>query len=136
MALLDRLIRQFDLENLAERVPVGHPVETERVDQQVHIQRLQPFAKQPQLSPAAQGLPQPFQDFAVHRLDGVGALDVLGVVDIFDADDAHEIHILVVVIEGKFHQPADRLTRLQGGEVHARFSVADITVELLQHLDV
>ena len=102
----------------------------------MHVQRLQPCAEKPHFSASTQGFPKPLENFAIHRLDRMRALYVLGVVDIFDADDAHEIHILVVVIESEFHQPANRLTRLQGSEVHAGFGVADIAVELLQHLDV
>ncbi|MNO79680.1 hypothetical protein D3C76_708570 [compost metagenome] len=61
------------------------------------------------LNATAQGVAQGLQHQAAHFANGRRLLDVLAIVDVFGADDAHEIDVAVMVIEGELHQPADRL---------------------------
>ncbi|MCY1176238.1 hypothetical protein D9M73_165020 [compost metagenome] len=56
--------------------------------------------------------------------------------NVLDTDDAHEIDVAVMVIEGELHQPPNRLDGRQFSQVQPVFGIADIAVELLQHLDV
>ncbi|MNG29676.1 hypothetical protein D3C84_1151470 [compost metagenome] len=69
MPLLDRFIRQVDLKDLTERLAIGHPVKTERTDQQMHIQRLEAGTEHTLFSAAPQDHAQGIEDGIGHRLD-------------------------------------------------------------------
>ncbi|MNP29120.1 hypothetical protein D3C76_1221300 [compost metagenome] len=136
MTRLERCVFEINLEDLAKGMAVRHPVEAERTDQQVYVQRLQALTEDPLGSPAAQDLVQRIEHGLVHRANDRRALHILAVMHVLVADDTHEIDVAIMVIEGELHQPANALTRLQFSQVQAALGVADITVELLQHLDV
>lgn len=57
MTLLDRHIGQLDLEDLTDGVAVRHSIETERGDQQVHVQRVESVTEHALQGPAAQNAP-------------------------------------------------------------------------------
>lgn len=114
-------------------VAIGHPVEAERTDQHVHVERLQPGAEHPFRFAAAENLGDALDDRAVDALHQFAAGDVLALVDVLDADDAHEIHVPVVVVEAELHQLLHRLGRRQRAQPQGALDTADVAVELLQH---
>src|SRR5450830_169896 len=71
-----------------------------------------------------------------HRANHRRLLDVGAVVDVFDADNAHEIDIAVMVVEGELHKALDGLQWFQLGQLQLTFCSPDVAVEFLEDFNV
>ena len=100
------------------------------------IQRIDSGTKYLLFNATAQDVLQRMNDGVVHGFDPLRSPDVFTFVDIFDADNPHKVHMLIVVIERERHQPPNGLNGLKLIEVQQVFSAANLAVELLQHLNI
>jgi hypothetical protein len=105
-------INQVDVEDCAERVLVGHSEEAERADDHVHVDGLRP-------APERTSRIAPLQNAGGNRHSGGVELgerrrprDELGAVHVLDRDQADEVLMRLVMIEGQLGQRADGRDRV------------------------
>jgi hypothetical protein len=62
--------------------------------------------------------------------------DMASVMDIFDADQADEIGVRLLIVEGKFDHPAHGVGWREAGQIKFLLDTADVAVNLLEHREV
>ncbi|MOA01776.1 hypothetical protein D3C78_1211980 [compost metagenome] len=112
---------------------VGDAEEAERADQQVQVARLDAGTEDAGGHAAVEDFRHFGEDRLVQRADHLRLGQVRGVVDVLDADQADEVDVAVVVLEGELDHAAQCRLRVQLVELERRFGGADVAVELLQH---
>src|SRR5580692_5154344 len=111
-------VEQVDAEDRAEAVPVGHPEEAERADHQVDVDGLGPPLEGAAGVAALEDARDHRDDRAVEGGDRGRLGDELAVVDVLDRDEADEVGVRLLVIEGELGEGAHRRHRVQMVDVH------------------
>ena len=62
---------------------------------------------------AAHEFSQFFNNITVSFLDALGIFQIFGLVEIFDADQAHKVQVGVLVIEREINESAERVVRIE-----------------------
>ena len=129
-------LQHVPAEDGAEGVAVGDPEEAERADHHVHVNGVHVIAEHALRPPGRQDLVEQ-RDHRPAEVDELGEfLDVLGIVDVLDADEPDEVRMRLMVVDGDLGDATQRGDRV--GIVHpdVAFGRADPGVGPLQHRDV
>src|SRR5690606_36265591 len=128
-----RLLRcKVNAENLRERGPVGHAEEAEGADLPMQIDGGQAFAENAVLEPATVDPLQLADGGDVQILDRLRTGEILAMMDVLDHHETDERLVGMMMVEGEFHQPAQRVGGAQMLEIELGFGGADLPVGLLE----
>ena len=105
---------QVATEDRAERVPVGDPEEAERADHHVDVDGVDVGrGSGPSARPRSRIRPKSCDRRRVRRARATPTREVLGAMDVLDADEADEVRVGLVVVERQLGEPADRGDRVE-----------------------
>src|SRR5690606_17714279 len=125
--------REVALEYLRESRTVGNVEEAEGTDLPVQLNGIYAGAKYPVANAAFQQAGDGIDRRQVQRLDGRRLREILGVMDILDHNEADEVLVVVVMIEGEADESSQCLHRGQVVEMQVRLEVPNLAVGCLQN---
>ncbi|ETN80764.1 hypothetical protein NECAME_17971, partial [Necator americanus] len=133
MARAQARMRRVAPERRAERVAIAHAVKAHRTDEQVQVDGIDVVAERATRHAAREQVLDRADRARVAAAEGLQALDVFRAVNVLDGDEAHEVAVAVVIVEGEFDKPAQAFRRVQFVDVQVQFERTDVAVDLVEH---
>ena len=111
MRFLERRVEHVPVEDGGERVPVRNMEAGVGTDHHVHVQRIDVVAEEAVAHPSLDDLLEQGDGRDVLPQDRVGLSQVLGAMDVLDADELDELRVRRVVVVRRLRERSQRLVR-------------------------